>query len=105
MGFQPLFNNCPPRKDQTKKKEKVDFFCFEEKGKKSKKLEKGLFPAFLRFVRYKFYSRKLLHFISKTNPKNIPLFVRKGGTFLKSPFRFEYRIQIKILILRRFSFS
>ena len=58
-------------------------FDFEERGKKLKKLEKFLFLAFLRLVRYKYYSRKLLQFISKTNPKNIRLFMRKGGLFLR----------------------
>ena len=68
---------------QTKKGagKKSTFFDFEERGKKLKKLEKFLFPAFLRLVRYKYYSRMLLQFISKTNPKNIRLFMRKKAPF------------------------
>ena len=81
MGFPPLFDSCPPKKTKQRKRKKVDFLYFEEKGKKLK----CLFPAFLRFVRYKYYSRKLLHFISQKNLKNIRLFVKKGGTFLKFP--------------------
>ena len=86
IGIPAFIWQLSGQKDQTKKEEKSRiFFNFEEKGKKSKKLEKCLFPAFLCFVRYKYYSRMLLHFISKTNAKNIPLFVRKEGTFLKFP--------------------
>ena len=60
--------------------EKVDFlFGFEEKDEKLKKLEKFLFPAFLRLVRYEYCSKRLVHFISTKNPKNIRFFMRKGG--------------------------
>ena len=104
---------------QTKKAawKKSSFFDFEESGKKLKKLEKFLFPSFLRLVRYKYYSRKLLQFISKTNPKNIRLFMRKKAPFsgfrngewkLKKgyPFSsFECEIQRNTLIFRHFSFS
>ena len=68
-------------------------------------------------MRYKYYSRKLLQFISKTNPKNIRLFMRKKAPFsgfrngewkLKKgyPFSsFECEIQRNTLIFRHFSFS
>ena len=104
---------------QTKKGagKKSTFFDFEERGKKLKKLEKFLFPAFLRLVRYKYYSRKLLQYISNTNPKNTRLFMRKKAPFsgfhdgewkLKKRypfFSFECEIQRNTLIFRHFSFS
>ena len=69
-----------PKRPNKEGGKRSTLFYFEEKGN-----EKCLFPVFLRFVRYKYYSRKLLHFISQKNLKNIRLFVRKGGTFLKFP--------------------
>ena len=81
MGFPLLFDNCPPKKTKPERGKRSTSFYFEGKGKKLKKLEKFLFPAFLRFVRYKYYSTKLLHFISKTNPKKYPAFREKRGHF------------------------
>ena len=82
LGFPPLCHNCPPKKTKQRKRKKVDFFfTLKKKAKSWKKLEKYLFPAFLRFVRYKYYSRKLLHFISTTNPRKYPAFREKRGHF------------------------
>ena len=118
LGFLPLFDNCPPksRNKERQKKKKSTFSTLYKKDKKLKKLEKILLSAFLRLVRYEYYSRKLVHFISNTNPKNILLFLRKEGTFLRFSkrrvkvkksvlfFSFECKMHIKSLIFRHFSF-
>ena len=77
LGFPPF----RPKRPNKKSGKRSTFFYFEEKGKKLKKLEKFLFPAFLRFVRYKYYSRKLLHFISNTNPEKYSAFREKREHF------------------------
>ena len=81
LGFPPLFDNCPPKKTKQRKRKKVDFFLLWRKRPKVEKTREMSLSSFLRSVRYKYYSRKLLHFISKTKPKNIRLFVRKGALF------------------------
>ena len=85
LGFLPIFSK---KTKQRKAPEKSRLF----RGKNLKKLETFLFPAFSRLVRYKYYSRKLFHFISKTIPQNIRVFMRKGGTFLRFSW---WRVKVK----------
>ena len=74
MGFPPFFDNCPPKSGNKERYEKDDFLrlcILRIKGEQTQ-----------GSGRYKYYSRKLVHSISKTNPNNVRLFTRKGGTFL-----------------------
>ena len=74
------------KKTKQRKEKKVDFFYFEEKGTKLKKLDKRLFPVFFVIGEIQILLKKVGSlYISKTNPKNIRHFMRKGGTFLRFP--------------------
>ena len=93
------------------------FSTLKKEAKSWKNSRNFFFQLFLRLVRYKYYSRKLLQYISNTNPKNTRLFMRKKAPFsgfhdgewkLKKSypfFSFECEIQRNTLIFRHFSFS
>ena len=93
LGFPPLFDSCPPKKTKQRKRKKVDFFLLWRKRQKVEKLEKCLFPAFLRFVIYKYYSRKLLHFISQKNFLKISGFSWEKGALLSSFHNGDWKLK------------
>ena len=72
-------DSCQP-KSPNKEKGKRRLFSGLKKREKTQEIS---LASFLRLVKYIYYSGKLVHFILKENPKNIRLFIRKGGTFLR----------------------
>ena len=62
-------DSCQP-KSPNKEKEKRRLFSTLKKREKTREIS---LSSFLRLVKYIYYSRKLVLFISKKNPKNIRL--------------------------------